>query len=282
MYDVFSLVKDKEIKCLDKGFVRLIDSMPRLCEDGQTADSAVVQAARVSYGGGTKTLSEDAALIRYLIRHMHTTPLEMVEFKFHCKMPIFVARQWIRHRTASTNELSLRYSEPTYDFYIPEVDNVRKQSANNKQCSDGQILEEEANEFIENLQKGCKLSVEDYLEAVHNGIGREQARIGIPVNLYTEWYWKIDLHNLLHFLGLRADKHAQKEIQDYANAIITLIEPIVPVVIAAWNQYSPLRNGMLLTELEIESLRTGQPLFSPNKREREEWEAKKKVIFKND
>jgi thymidylate synthase (FAD) len=241
-----------EIKCLDHGLVKLIDVMPRIVPDGQTADFAIVQAARVSYGDGTKTLNEDRGLIRYLMRHRHTTPLEMVEFKFHCKMPIFVARQWIRHRTANINEYSGRYSVIKDDYYIPNIDNIRAQSTKNKQGGTEILNEQTAEEFHHRLKDTDKAAYENYKEALDNGISREQARMLLPVNFYTEWYWKIDLHNLLHFLALRCDSHAQQEMQVYGNAMLDLIKPIVPITIEAWEDYHPMRGGMLLTRLEVE------------------------------
>jgi thymidylate synthase (FAD) len=266
-----------DYKVHEHGLVSLVDVMPRLVPLGQKADYAIVQAARVSYAEGTKQVNEDKGLIRYLMRHRHTTPSEMVEFKFHCAMPIFVARQWIRHRTANVNEMSGRYSVLPDKFYYPKINNVREQSVKNKQCSEGSITEIEAEEFIKLLEQHCKQSYSLYELALSKNIGREQARMVLPVNLYTEWYWKIDLHNLLHFLSLRADKHAQQEIQDYANAMIELIKPIVPVSIEAWDQYHPLRNGMLLSQLEVEAIKTG--IFnSENKREISEWEEKRKIL----
>jgi thymidylate synthase (FAD) len=248
------------IKCLDHGFVSLVDSMPRLVyeEEGvTTADFAIVQAARVSYGVGTKKVNEDRGLVRYLMRHRHTTPNEMVEFKFHCAMPVFIARQWIRHRTANVNEMSGRYSVLPDKFYQPDADNVRKQSTKNKQVSEGSTEEGDAQWFLQKLESISGTAYGDYLDALNRGIGKEQARMVLPLNLYTEWYWKIDLHNLLHFLALRCDGHAQQEIQVFGNAMLNLIKPIVPWVIEAWEDYHPMRGGMLLTRLEIEALKNG-------------------------
>lgn len=243
-----------EIKCLDKGLVRLVDVMPRVLPEGQTADSAIVQAARVSYGDGTKTLNEDRGLIRYLMRHRHTTPLEMVEFKFHCKMPIFIARQWIRHRTANVNEYSGRYSVIKDEYYIPEIDNVRLQSKNNKQGGNEILTDADASTFLFYLDTNSEDSYSVYKTAIDSGISREQARMALPVNFYTEWYWKIDLHNLLHFLALRCDSHAQQEIQVYGNAMLDLIKPVVPITVEAWEDYHPMRGGMLLTRIEVEMI----------------------------
>ena len=284
MHDVLSLVPELSIPCLDHGHVRLVDCMPRLVEPGQTADSAIVQAARVSYGAGTKTLNEDRGLIRYLLRHAHTTPLEMVEFKFHCKMPIFVARQWIRHRTASVNEVSGRYSEVKDEVYVPELENIRAQSKTNKQGGEEQISAELAQEFVDNLIVDRDEAFNSYRGALHDGVSRELARINLPLSTYTEWYWKIDLHNLLHFLALRCDSHAQYEIRVFAEAMLKLITPIVPLTVEAWNDYHPMRGGMRLSRLEVEKLGEmlgfselvgeEEDINSDNKREREEWRQK--------
>src|SRR5687768_6976366 len=213
-----------EISVHDHGLVALIDAMPRLVLAGSTADAAIVQAARVSYGAGTKKVNEDRGLIRYLLRHHHTTPFEMVEFKFHCVMPIFVARQWIRHRTANVNEYSARYSVMPDKFYRPRVTDVKFQSTSNRQgTSDERVDDMTAQEFLNYLDEIEKRSYSEYERLIEKGIAREQARVGLPVNIYTEWYWKCDLHNIFHFLSLRMDSHAQKEIRDYALAMFRLI-----------------------------------------------------------
>jgi thymidylate synthase (FAD) len=261
-----------EIPVHDHGFVALVDSMPRLVPEGQTADSAIVQAARVSYGAGTKKVNEDRGLIRYLLRHRHTTPLEMVEFKFHIAMPIFVARQWIRHRTANVNEYSARYSIMPDRFYRPSLENVRKQSTSNRQGGDEPIEAGTAEEFLKLLEDSEALYTR-YIDLTEKGVAREIARAALPVSVFTEWYWKCDLHNILHFLSLRMDKHAQIEIRDYANAMYELIKGIVPITCEAFEDYR--LNAMHLTSLEIEAIRKGQPLDSTNKREIAEWEAKR-------
>jgi thymidylate synthase (FAD) len=261
-----------EIKVHDHGMVALVDVMPRLAPEGKTADFAIVQAARVSYGEGTKKINEDRGLIRYLARHRHTTPFEMVEFKFHQVMPIFVARQWIRHRTANVNEYSARYSVVRDRFYKPDPANVRQQSAGNRQGGEAPIDRVTAEEFCKWLEE-MEQQYEQYEHFIEKGVSRELARIALPVNVYTEWYWKIDLHNLFHFLSLRMDAHAQKEIRDYATAMFALIQPIVPVAAEAFLDYQ--LNAMQLSGLEVEALRTGRPLASENKREVEEWESKR-------
>ncbi len=210
-------ILDKEFKCLNAGFVRLVDYMG--------GDESIVQAARVSYGKGTKTVSEDRILLRYLMRHLHTTPFEMVELKFHIKLPIFVARQWIRHRTANVNELSGRYSIMKDEFYIPSVDSLKLQSIRNKQGrSEENISPELQQKVLDLLLQDQKTTYEHYEEFLNDNIARELARINLPLSLYTEWYWKIDLHNLFHFLHLRMDKHAQYEIRVYAETIGEIVK----------------------------------------------------------
>jgi thymidylate synthase (FAD) len=275
VYDVMCGSSRWEVKVHDHGLVALIDVMPRLVPVGKTADFAIVQAARVSYGQGTKQVNEDRGLLRYLARHRHSTPFEMVEFKFHHVMPIFVARQWIRHRTANVNEYSARYSVVRDRFYHPSIENVRKQSTVNRQGGDEPIDELTAREFCDYLDK-VEASYEDYQKLMDKGVARELARIGLPVNVYTEWYWKIDLHNLFHFLSLRMDPHAQQEIRDYANAMFALVRPIVPVAAEAFLDYN--FGAMHLTRLEVEAIREGKPLATENKRETAEWEAKKKRL----
>ncbi|MFM2164624.1 MAG: hypothetical protein RL325_1061 [Planctomycetota bacterium] len=254
------------------GFIALVDAMPRLVPEGQTADSAIVQSARVSYGQGTKMVSEDRGLVRYLMRHRHSTPFEMVEFKFHIAMPIFIARQWIRHRTANVNEYSARYSIMPDRFYRPDIENVRKQSKTNRQGGEGPIDAGTAEDFLK-LLENAEANYQKYLELTEKGVARELARAVLPVSVYTEWYWKCDLHNIFHFLSLRMDPHAQIEIQDYAKAMYELIKPIVPVACEAFEDYR--LNAMHLTGLEIEAIRSGKPLATENKRETAEWEAKK-------
>lgn len=227
---------------LDKGFVRVVDYMGD--------DNAIVQAARVSYGKGTKQINQDAGLIRYLLRHMHTTPFEMCEIKFHLKMPIFVARQWIRHRTANVNEYSARYSIMEDEFYIPKPEELAAQSVKNHQGRGEEPLSaEEAEEVIRILKDDSERCYGNY-EALMNtkadgtvindnrkGIARELARMNLPINVYTQWYWKIDLHNLMHFLHLRADSHAQYEIRVFAEAMLELVKKWVPVTYQAFEDY---------------------------------------------
>lgn len=271
-YDVMGGSSRWSIPIHEHGFIALVDAMPRLVPEGQTADSAIVQSARVSYGQGTKMVSEDRGLVRYLMRHRHSTPFEMVEFKFHIAMPIFIARQWIRHRTANVNEYSARYSIMPDRFYRPDIENVRKQSKSNRQGGEGPIDAGTAEEFLQ-LLESAEANYAKYLELTEKGVARELARAVLPVSVYTEWYWKCDLHNIFHFLSLRMDPHAQIEIQDYAKAMYALIKPIVPVACEAFEDYR--LNAMHLTGLEIDAIRTGKSLATENKRETAEWEAKK-------
>ena len=226
---------------LDHGFVRVIDYMGD--------DAAIVQAARVSYGRGTRAANEDRGLIRYLMRHRHSTPFEMCEIKFHVKLPIFIARQWIRHRTANVNEYSARYSILDREFYIPGPDQLAAQSAVNRQGR-GDILEgAEAARVLDLLRDDATRNYDHYLEMLNEddagqkldagrqGLARELARMNLTLNAYTQWYWKTDLHNLFHFLSLRADSHAQYEIRVYAEAMMGAVEAWVPMAAAAFRDY---------------------------------------------
>ena len=228
------------VKCLDKGFVRLVDSMG--------GDDAIVQAARVSYGKGTSKVSQDRGLIRYLMRHRHTTPFEMVEFKFHCKMPIFVARQWVRHRTANINEYSLRYSEARDEFYYPESKHIQFQSALNKQGRSGNVPKQLTDKVMKYFKEISERSFDMYKELNEAGLARELIRAILPVNLYTEWYWKNDLHNLLHFIGLRSDSHAQYEIRVYSDAMAKAVKKVAPFAWEAYQDY--VVSGLRFSRIE--------------------------------
>ena len=251
------------IPVLDHGFVRVIDYMGD--------DAAVVQAARVSYGKGTKRVSSDRGLINYLMRNRHTSPFEMCEIKFHIKLPIFVARQWIRHRTANVNEYSARYSILDREFYVPDETFLRRQkeeraaaptqlpllaedaeealrptavapqSTSNRQGREGSLAPEEAARVIRDIHSTAQrcFTVYDRLlgDGRSSGVARELARVVLPLNTYTQWYWKIDLHNLLHFLELRADPHAQYEIRAYAEVILDIVRRWVPLTAAAFEEY---------------------------------------------
>ena len=233
-------IPEDAIKCLDKGFVRLVDSMG--------GDDAIVQAARVSYGKGTSKVSQDRGLIRYLMRHRHTTPFEMVEFKFHCKMPIFVARQWVRHRTANINEYSLRYSEARDEFYYPDPKHIQLQSALNKQGRAGKIPKKLTDKVIQYFKEISERSFEMYQELNEAGLARELIRAILPVNLYTEWYWKNDLHNLLHFIILRSDSHAQYEIRVFSDAMAESVQKVAPFAWEAYQDY--VVQGMRFSRIE--------------------------------
>jgi thymidylate synthase (FAD) len=226
---------------LDKGFVRVIDYMGD--------DGAIVQAARVSYGRGTRKVSDDRGLINYLMRMRHTSPFEMCELKLHVKLPIFVARQWIRHRTANVNEYSARYSVLEDEFYVPAAQHVASQASSNRQGREGVLGREQAETVQHTVRTNAERAYADYLallnqddageaiEPEREGLARELARIVLPLNTYTEWYWKTDLHNLLHFIALRADPHAQYEIRAYAEALLDVVRRWVPLTCAAFEDY---------------------------------------------
>ena len=239
-------ILDKEFPVLDKGFVRLVDYMG--------GDARIVQAARVSYGAGTKTVREDAGLIDYLLRNQHTSPFEQVVLTFHIKLPIFVARQWVRHRTARMNEISGRYSVMQNEFYLPADEDVAVQSADNKQ---GRSAEAVSAEFIgatkELLAKGQQEAYSAYTRLVDSGLAREIARINLPLALYTEIYWQCDLHNLMHFLKLRLDGHAQKEIRDYGKVILEIARKVAPLTIASFE--NNIQKGVSFSGEELEALR---------------------------
>ncbi len=222
---------------LDHGFVRVVDYMGN--------DDAVVQAARVSYGRGTRRVSEDAGLIRYLMRHRHSTPFEMCEIKYHVKLPIFVARQWIRHRTANVNEYSARYSILDREFYLPAPEHLAAQSSSNRQGRGDVLAGAEAASVLEMLRADATLTYDHYAlmlnedgaDASRQGLARELARMNLTLNTYTQWYWKTDLLNLLNFLSLRADAHAQYEIRVYAEAMLETVRAWVPATFAAFQDY---------------------------------------------
>ncbi|HVT11578.1 MAG TPA: FAD-dependent thymidylate synthase [Fimbriimonadaceae bacterium] len=220
---------DQEIRVLDKGFVRLVDYMG--------GDERIVQAARVSYGAGTKTVREDRGLINYLMKNWHTSPFEQVQLTFHTKMPIFVARQWVRHRTARLNEISGRYSIMRDEFYLPSPEDVCVQSENNKQGSGDALPFDTAMEVIRQFEEDQRLLYARYEKLLDKQVARELARINLPLSLYTEWYWQIDLHNLFHFIELRADAHAQKQIRVFAEALATCAKAVAPMAYEAFEEH---------------------------------------------
>lgn len=264
---VFSLeeILYEPFAVLDHGFVRVIDYMGD--------DSAIVQAARVSYGKGTKMVNEDKGLINYLMRHRHSTPFEMCEMKFHIKLPIFVARQWIRHRTANVNEYSGRYSILDNEFYIPSPEHLAAQSTLNRQGRDEVLQGDQAARVLDLLREDALRAYSHYesmlnedrngnvLDPALPGLARELARMNLPVNFYTQWYWKIDLHNLMHFLSLRADSHAQYEIRAYADVMLEILKKWLPLTYEAFTDY---RLGAAFLSAKglavVKALLKGQPL----------------------
>jgi thymidylate synthase (FAD) len=243
------------IPVLDHGFVRVVDYMGD--------DAAIVQAARVSYGRGTRKVSDDRVLIRYLMRHFHSTPFEMCEIKYHVKLPIFVARQWIRHRTANVNEYSARYSVLDKEFYIPAPDQLAAQSSNNRQGRGDVLTGDEAAQVLDLLRHDAEKTYRDYAwmlnegddgteaDASRQGLARELARMNLTLNTYTQWYWKTDLHNLMNFLRLRADAHAQYEIRVYADAMIDTLNAWVPLAAEAFREYRLGAASLSATGLEV-------------------------------
>jgi thymidylate synthase (FAD) len=247
----------RSIPVLDHGFVRVIDYMGD--------DAAVVQAARVSYGRGTRQVSEDRGLINYLMRHRHSTPFEMCELKLHVKLPIFVARQWIRHRTANVNEYSARYSILDREFYVPAPEQLAAQSSSNRQGRGNTLTEDQATAVLTLLRRDADQCYEDYLLLLNEdeqgqpvdpdrpGLARELARMNLTLNTYTQWYWKCDLQNLLHFLSLRIDAHAQYEIRVYGEAIRDVVKAWVPLSYAAFEEYR--MNGAQLSATMLQVVR---------------------------
>ena len=245
------------IPVLDHGFIRVVDYMGD--------DGAIVQAARVSYGRGTRRVSEDKGLIAYLMRHRHTTPFEMCEIKYHVKLPIFVARQWIRHRTANVNEYSARYSILDKEFYLPAPDQLASQSSDNRQGRGDVLQGAEAARVFDLLRDDANRAYDHYTEMLNegedgakhdperDGLARELARMNLTLNFYTQWYWKTDLHNLLHFLGLRADSHAQYEIRVYAEAMLDTLKRWVPLAHAAFLEYQ--HGGVSLSATALDTVK---------------------------
>jgi len=238
-------ILDKEYKVLDKGLVRLVDYMG--------SDERIVQAARVSYGKGTKTYREDSGLINYLLRNEHTSPFEQVIFTFHIKLPIFVARQWIRHRTARVNEISGRYSVMEPEFYVPENAHISFQSLNNKQGRSADEVEPQLVQDVSAMLESSQGEAYKHYEwLLSQNIARELARVVLPLSLYTEWYWQIDLHNLLRFLQLRLDAHAQLEIRKYAEVLFDIGKLVCPAVFEAFDEH--MLNAVHFSKTEKEAL----------------------------
>lgn len=224
-------ILDKEYPVLDHGFVRLVD----YCGN----DDRIVQAARISYGAGTKSYRQDKGLINYLMRNDHSSPFEMVNFTFHVKMPIFVARQWIRHRTAKLNEISGRYSIMADEVYRPDREHINKQSEDNRQGREASMVDDAlAKDVMDKFDANHELIFKNYHDMLDSGIARELSRIDLPLSLYTEMYWSMDLRNLFHFLKLRCDSHAQYEIQEYANVILGIVETVCPIATEAFRDHN--------------------------------------------
>ena len=234
------VILDKEFAVLNKGFVRLVDYLG--------GDERIVQSARVSYGAGTKTVREDKGLINYLIKNLHTSPFEQVILTFHAKMPVFVARQWIRHRTARLNEISGRYSVMADEFYLPAPDDIRYQSKTNKQGRGEEVPSDLQARVIEILKKDQISAYAHYEEMIQDDVARELARINLPLSLYTQWYWQIDLHNLFHFLRLRMDRHAQKEIRVYGEVMAMMAKAVAPIAYEAFEEH--ILHGTHLSQRE--------------------------------
>ncbi len=262
---------------LDHGFVRVIDYMGD--------DAAVVQAARVSYGRGTRRVSEDRGLIRYLMRHWHSTPFEMCEVKLHVKLPIFVARQWIRHRTASVNEYSARYSVLDREFYLPDRRDLATQSSANRQGRGDTLGEDEADDVLRLLREDADRAYEHYQWMLNDpdaadhdpgrsGLSRELARIGLSLSTYTQWYWKVDLHNLLGFLRLRADPHAQHEIRAYAELMLDIVRRWVPITHEAFLEYRLEAMSLSATAIRLvqRAIAGESPTFEDSGLPRREWD----------
>jgi thymidylate synthase (FAD) len=240
-------ILDREFPVLDKGFVRLVDYMG--------GDERIVQAARVSYGSGTKSYREDAALIDHLLRNEHSSPFEQVVLTFHVKLPIFVARQWIRHRTARVNEISGRYSVLKDEFYLPSREDVAMQSEDNKQGrATAPAPRELAESTIARMREGQSSAYGEYMDLVGAGLARELARIDLPLSLYTEWYWQIDLHNLFRFLRLRLDPHAQLEIRAYARVLLNMARAVAPAATASFENH--VLGGARFSAEELAELRS--------------------------
>lgn len=264
------------VPLLDYGSIELLDWMPR-----ENLDKAIVDAARVSYGDGTKTPSEDRSLIRYLMRHHHTSPFEMVEFKWRVKAPLFVARQWVRHRTASWNEVSARYTDMSNEeFYAPST--YRRQAVSNKQGSDG-VVDTDYGILDDGRRVALQHALESYTTQLGAGVAREVARTVLPVSMYTEWIWKCDLHNTFGFLQQRLHPHAQYEIRVYAEAMFGILKGLCPIAVEAFEDFR-LR-AITLTRLEVEALRNSSVNnvdlldHRATKREQEEWLSKRKDLF---
>jgi thymidylate synthase (FAD) len=257
-----------------EGFVRLVDVMPRLVQRGGLGpEAAVVQAARVSYGAGTKTAQSDEVLLRYLYRHEHMTPFEMITLKFCVRAPLFTARQWMRHRAGSFNEESARYSEIETAFFVPDPADVRAQSAANRQGSGDALGADAVGNFLEDTTRSFAEAAAGYARSLGAGVARELARIVLPEGRYTKFYWTVNLRNLFGFLKLRMAPEAQEDIRRFATAIHEILAVYCPLATKAFDDYT--LNAVTLSALEVRALREGAPPPEMSKRERAEWEAKR-------
>jgi thymidylate synthase (FAD) len=264
----------REVMIGQHGFVRLVDVMPRLVAPGGLGpEAAIVQAARVSYGAGTKTVRTDEGLLRYLLRCEHMTPFEMVELKFCVRAPIFTARQWMRHRAGSFNEESARYSKVDTDFFVPDPASVLAQSTTNRQGTGAPLQPEIVDSFLAGAAAAYDGDRRAYDAALEAGVARELARMVLPEGRYTTFYWKVNLRNLFGFLELRMDDAAQEDIRNYAGAIHRILKAYCPVAVRAFDDYR--RNAVTLSALEIRALRTGELPAEASARERAEWDQKK-------
>ena len=280
--DALTLCGKTEIPCLGEGFVRLVDCMPRLVPEGRTLEVAIVRSARVSYGQGVKDKATDDKLIRFLYRNRHTSPFESVEFQFHIRCPMYVRTHFIRHRTANVNEFSQRYREVKDEAYYKPSEHdtgIRGQAKLNKQGSETLQDKSKLQEICKQTEDSVDHTFELYHQLLKEGMSRETARFCLPNSTWTELYYKMDLHNLLHMLKLRMDPHAQAETVTYATAIYELIKPLVPVVMSAFEDYT--LNSVTLSKLEVDALRDGKDLpKEAGVAEKEEFEKKKKLFVK--
>ncbi len=279
MEDYLALHPPQEYKCLDDGFVRLVDMMPRMVPIGRTPDFSIVRNARVSIGLGLKDVEKDRALLRYLYLNQHSTPFESVIFTFHLRLPRFVATHFHRHRTSSINEFSQRYAKVKEDaFFHPSAvpGSLRKQNKINQQSSSGEVTDPTVKILVEKMEQKIEDIFKDYQSLLNLGVSKEVARSFLPLSTYTEMYFTINLRNLLHLLELRYDQHTQKETRDYAEAIYKILEQTVPETIKLFNEFT--RNGMHLSETEITALAEKNDHYITSTTEKDAFQAKKKRL----
>lgn len=267
----------REVAIDTLGYVRLVDVMPRLVQaNGLGPEAAIVQAARVSYGAGTKTVSADEVLLRYLFRHHHMTPFEMVTLKFSVKAPLFTVRQWMRHRSGAFNEQSAQYSVVPDEFYVPEPNNVLAQSSTNRQGSGLALSRDQAGQFIERVERTYESQTDAYGTSLNNGIARELARVVLPEGRYSTFYWTVSLRNLFGFLELRMDAAAPANIRAYATAIHQIVRRYCPIAVRAFDEYR--MGAVTLSALEIRAMTEPELPAEMSRREQNEWAAKKRKL----